>query len=108
LKDTPIKKSVSNVKIGMRRGNGNRRHAVGRMLICPGWSIAGKFMLPGHSADSDSILEPNEQFELLICPSDTTVPYQESTVIIDPARGALPLPVSRSASPLVLPVMQHG
>ncbi|WML67149.1 MAG: hypothetical protein METHP_00638 [Methanoregula sp. SKADARSKE-2] len=60
-----------------------------RMLICPGWSIAGKFMLPGHSADSDSILEPNEQFELLIFPSDTTVPYQESTVIIDPARRFL-------------------
>jgi len=65
-------------------------------------------MLPGQSADADNILEPNEQFELFICPSNATVPYQEFIVVIDPARGALPLPVSRSAPALIRPVIQLG
>lgn len=41
-----------------------------RFLICPNWSITGKYnLLPGLSADSDNWLEPGEQFEILACPS---------------------------------------
>ena len=78
-------------------------------VICPGWSIAGKFnMLPMQTADADNILEPNEQFELFMCPSNSSVPYQKFTVIIAPARDALPLSVARSTPPAIWAVMQLG
>jgi hypothetical protein len=78
-------------------------------VICPNWSIAGKFnMLPMQHADADNILEPNEQFELFICPTNTTMPNQEFTIKVDPAENALSLPVIRNAPSLIKPIMQLG
>ena len=79
----------------------------GTTLVCPNWTIAGKSnMLPGQSADADTILEQNEQFELLICPSGGTPPYQQFTIAVSPAGNALPLPVSVSAPGRIQPIMR--
>lgn len=77
-----------------------------RPVVCPGWTIAGKFnMLPLKSADGDNILEPNEQFEIFACPSNTTAPDNQFTVTISPAGIILP-PVVRATVPSsVQPVM---
>jgi len=78
-------------------------------VVCPNWSIAGKFnMLPMQHADADNILEPNEQFELFMCPSNTTMPTREFTIRVDPAENALSLPVTRNAPSFIKPIMQLG
>lgn len=52
------------------------RQTTFRSLICPNWTITGKYnLLPGRSADSDNWLEPEEQFEILACPSTSMQPY---------------------------------
>jgi hypothetical protein len=39
------------------------RQTSSRSLVCPNWTVSGKYnMLPGRSADTDSWLEPEEQF----------------------------------------------
>ncbi|PKG32785.1 hypothetical protein, partial [Methanoregula sp.] len=46
------------------------------VLICPNWTISNKYnMLPGRTADADEWLEPNEQFELTLCPTTGIQPY---------------------------------
>lgn len=51
-----------------------RRTSAGT-IVCPNWTISGKYnQLPGRTADSDDLLEPNEQFELTICPSKGILP----------------------------------
>jgi len=63
-------------------------------LICPNWTISQKLnMLPGKSADADDILEPNEQFVLIICPSTGVSPNEQAILTIAPAGDAFPLPV---------------
>jgi hypothetical protein len=75
-------------------------------LICPNWTIARKYnMLPYQSADADNILEPNEQFELLVCPLRGAGPYDQFTVTISPQGNALPLPVVLTAPARIQPVM---
>jgi hypothetical protein len=60
-------------------------------LICPNWTITRKTnMLPGQSADADTILEPNEQFELLICPSGGALPYQPFIIAVSPPGTRFP------------------
>ena len=64
------------------------------MLLCPNWTISQKLnMLPGMSADADEILEPNEQFVLIICPSTGVSPNEQATLTIAPEGDAFPLPV---------------
>lgn len=77
-----------------------------RPLSCPGWTIAGKYnMLPMQTADADDILEPNEQFEIFVCPSNTTAPYQKFSVTIDPPGLVLPPVVSATVPPMGRPVV---
>jgi hypothetical protein len=79
----------------------------GTILICPNWTIARKTsILPGQTADADTILEENEQFVLLICPSGGALPYQQFTIAVSPAGNALPLPVSLTAPASIQPVMR--
>ena len=81
--------------------------SVGRTLICPNWTIARKTsLLPGQSADEDIILGPNEQFELLICPTGGALPYEQLIIAVSPAGNALPLPVSLTAPGRIQPLMR--
>ncbi|MFA5236398.1 MAG: hypothetical protein WC362_00905 [Methanoregula sp.] len=76
-----------------------------RPLVCPGWTIAGKSnMLPLKTADSDNILEPNEQFEIFVCPANTTAPYQQFSLTIIPPGNTSPPIVSATVPPLVQPI----
>jgi hypothetical protein len=76
-----------------------------RPLVCPGWTIAGKFnMLPLKSANGDNILDPNEQFEIFACPTNTTVPYQQFSLTILPSGNMAPPIVSATVPPLVQPI----
>ena len=75
-------------------------------LICPNWTISRKSnMLPGHSADSDSWLEPGEQFEILVCPSTGVQPYGSFTLTLSPDGSAMPLKVTRRVPPGISPAM---
>ncbi|MFA5213804.1 MAG: hypothetical protein WC406_10745 [Methanoregula sp.] len=75
-------------------------------LICPNWTIAQKLnMLPGQSADRDDILEPNEQFVLLVCPSRGVMSSQQATLTLSPVGDALPLPLPITAPSLIQPIM---
>jgi hypothetical protein len=80
-----------------------------RALTCPNWTISGKYnRLYGLTADSDDLLEPGEQFELTICPSEGIRPYGSMVVTISPHGVAMPLKVSRMAPPRIQPVMDLG
>lgn len=75
-------------------------------LICPNWTISRKSnMLPGRSADSDTWLEPGEQFEILVCPSTGVQPYESFTLILSPDGSAMPLTVTRRVPPGLYPGM---
>jgi hypothetical protein len=78
-------------------------------LVCPNWTITGKYnMLPGHVADADNWMEPDEEFELLICSSRGARPYQPFTVTLSPEGTAMPLSLSRMAPPRIEKVMKLG
>jgi len=82
-------------------------HADASPLICPNWTIARKYnMLPFQSADGDNILEPDEAFELLVCPIWGVAPSDRFTVTISPQGNALPLPVALTAPARIRPVMR--
>lgn len=79
------------------------------LLVCPNWTITGKYnMLPGHAADSDTWLEPREQFEILVCPSTGVQPYGTFTLTLRPDGSAMPLTVTRKSPPVIHPVMKLG
>jgi len=80
-----------------------------KALICPNWTISGKYnLLPGRTADSDEWLEPNEQFELTLCPSEGTRPYGTFSLNLQPDGIAMPLTVTRMAPARIQPVMNLG
>ncbi len=82
------------------------RQTLSRPLICPNWTIAGKYnMLPGRTADSDNWLEPGEQFEVLVCPSTSVQPYGVFTLIVHPDGSAMPLRLTRTVPAGIRPVM---
>jgi hypothetical protein len=77
-----------------------------RPLVCPGWTIAGKFnMLPMETANGDNILDPNEQFEIFVCPTNATAPYQQFTVTINPPGSVLPPVAMVTTPPMVRPII---
>jgi hypothetical protein len=77
-----------------------------RPLVCPGWTIAKKFnMLPMETANGDNILDPNEQFEIFLCPTNTTAPYQQFTVTINPPGSVLPPVAIVTTPPMVRPII---
>jgi len=78
-------------------------------LVCPNWTIAGKYnMLPGHVADADDWMEPDEEFEILVCSSHGARPYESFTVTLSPEGTALPLPLTRTAPGRIEQVMKLG
>jgi len=77
-----------------------------RPLACPGWTIAGKYnMLSAKSGNGDDILDPNEQFEIFVCPTNVTSPYQQFSLIIAPPGNVLPPIISTTAPPMVKPLI---
>ncbi|MFA4860287.1 hypothetical protein [Methanoregula sp.] len=105
----------------------------GQPLVCPGWMITNRFDVPqpsptapgklpknipaakgtgGKSAVSSltgaDILYPDEQFEIMLCPTNTTPPYQQFTVTVNPPGSSQP-PVALISVPMdVQPVMSLG
>jgi hypothetical protein len=80
-----------------------------QVLVCPNWTISNKYnMLPGRTADSDEWLEPNEQFEITLCPATGVQPYGQFTVILQPDGVAAPLTLPRMAPARIQPVMNLG
>lgn len=83
--------------------------SAGSLLVCPNWTISGKYnLLPGRSADSDTWLEPGEQFEILLCPQEGIPPYGKFIVIMTPDGVAMPLKISRTVPFNIQPVMNLG
>lgn len=77
----------------------------GRPLLCPNWTIAAKRnRIPLRSADEDDILEPGEQFDLIVCTGTTYAPYDTFTIAVDPAgpgpvypvKCTVPFPITRT------------
>jgi hypothetical protein len=80
-----------------------------QVLVCPNWTISNKYnMLPGRKADADELLEPNEQFEITLCPSTGTTPYGQFTITLQPEGVAAPLTLPRMAPARIQPVMNLG
>ncbi|WP_321505370.1 hypothetical protein [uncultured Methanoregula sp.] len=102
-------------------------------LICPGWMITNRFnvpqpapltagKLPGNipaakkggnrsavsSLSGADILYPGEVFELMICPTNTTPPYQQITISVNPPGSTQPPVAVISVPPDVQPVMTLG
>jgi hypothetical protein len=78
-------------------------------LLCPNWTISNKFnLLPGRTADSDDWLEPNEQFEIILCPSQSMPPYGTFVLTLSPDGVAMPLSLTRTTPPMIQPVMNLG
>jgi hypothetical protein len=79
------------------------------VLVCPNWTISGKYnLLPGHTADADDLLEPNEQFELTLCASDGVPPYKTLSFTLKPDGSAMPLVITRTVPSRIQPVMNLG
>lgn len=69
----------------------------GTPVVCPNWTIIKKYNVnPFRTADEDLILEPGEQFDVFLCPSDTLPPYEEFTVVYDPPGPGPRFPVKCS------------
>lgn len=78
-------------------------------LVCPNWTIAGKYnMLPGHVADADNWMEPDEEFEILVCSSHGARPDEFFTVTLSPEGTAMPLSLTRTVPQRLDPVMRLG
>jgi len=97
-------------RVQVQWAHANRSELLGKIsgspLICPNWTISKKSnMLPGHTADSDEWLEPNEQFELTLCSSDGVRPYEKFSLTVQPDGSAMPLILTRSVPPWIRPVM---
>ena len=91
-------------------GSSETLHRIsGRTLICPNWTISNKYnLLPGHTADTDDLLEPNEQFELTLCPSRGVPPYETFSLTLQPDSATMPLSITHTAPPRIQPVMDLG
>jgi hypothetical protein len=78
-------------------------------IVCPNWTITGKYnMLPSHVADADNWMEPDEEFEILVCSSHGARPSEIFTVTLSPEGTAMPLPLTRTVPDKILPVMKLG
>jgi hypothetical protein len=82
------------------------RRTSGLILVCPNWTISNKYnLLPGRTADTDDWLEPNEQFELVFCPSEGARPYETFSLSLQPDGIAMPLSITRTVPGRIQPVM---
>ena len=92
-----------------RGSNEQIPHSLTLPLVCPNWTILGKYnMLPGHVANADNWLEPDEEFDILACPSRGVGPYGTFALVIGPEGAAMPLTISRTVPDRIRPVMNLG
>ncbi|MCC7554986.1 MAG: flagellin [Methanoculleus marisnigri] len=77
--------------------------------VSPGnWTIARTgHTIPFLQADDDTLLEPGEQFDLVIYPSRPLAPGERFLIRITPP-GGVPLTVERTVPPRTTPVMDLG
>jgi hypothetical protein len=102
---------MDRVQVTWNRAGRSERlsRTMGTSLICPNWTISDKLnLLPGRTADGDDLLEPGEQFELTICPSEGVPPYGIFTVTVQPDGVAMPLSLTRTTPSMIQPVMILG
>ena len=72
----------------------------------PGWIIVSRSQFnPFQPEDGDRILEPGEQFTLLLVAPEPLGPDARFAVEISPSGGGIPLTISRTVPPRVTPVM---
>ena len=57
------------------------------------------------STNGDNILDPNGQFEIFVCPTNSTAPYQQFSLTITPTETVLPHIVSATVPPMVQPII---
>ncbi|MEN6609662.1 MAG: hypothetical protein ABFC24_02385 [Methanoregulaceae archaeon] len=83
------------VSLSTRRGTMVISKAgTGYPVNSPNWTISSKSnWLPYQSADSDNILEPNEEFGILVLFPDSLSPYEPFTLTFQPAE-AMPFSIS--------------
>jgi len=102
---------MDRVQVSWTQSDGSQdiRKTSPQILVCPNWTISNKYnMLPGRTADSDELLEPNEQFEITLCPSTGTRPYEKFAITLQPDGVAAPLTIPRMTPPRIQPVMNLG
>ncbi len=77
--------------------------------VHPGtWTIVRTgHTVPFRQADDDTLLEPGEQFDLLVYPSRPLSPGEPFGISITPP-GGVPLTVERTVPPRITPVMDLG
>jgi len=77
--------------------------------VWPGnWTIVRiGHAIPFRQADGDTLLEPGEQFELLIYPTRALAPGERFLIRIVPP-GGVPFTVKRTVPPRITPVMDLG
>lgn len=77
-----------------------------RPLVCPGWTIAGKYnVLPLKSANDNDLLEPGEQFLIFICPTSPVPAYRQFALRVEDS-GGIQSPFLRGTAPVMSrPVM---
>ncbi|MCK9307127.1 MAG: flagellin [Methanoculleus sp.] len=77
--------------------------------IQPGnWTIVRMVhTIPLQQADDDFLLEPGEQFDLLVYPARSLAPGESFRISIIPP-GGVPLTVERTVPPRITPVMDLG
>ncbi|PKL62806.1 MAG: hypothetical protein CVV31_03815 [Methanomicrobiales archaeon HGW-Methanomicrobiales-2] len=63
--------------------------------------------VPFQQADDDSLLEPGEQFDLLVYPARSLAPGESFRISIIPP-GGVPIVVERTVPPRITPVMDLG
>jgi len=77
-------------------------------LSRPGWSIVNKSgVLPGTTANANDLLEPNEQFTLIVSPQ-ANLPAGTPFFITIRIPGVQPLTIGRSVPVPLRPVMDLG
>ncbi|MDN7012448.1 hypothetical protein FGW20_05210 [Methanoculleus sp. FWC-SCC3] len=77
--------------------------------VSPGtWTIVRMgHTIPFMQADDDTLLEPGEQFDLVVYPSRPLAPGEKFHIRVSPPAG-VPLTVERAVPPRITPVMDLG
>ncbi len=101
---------MSRTTVAVTTGDGTE--PLGRTAVTPvqpgNWTIVRMaHTVPFQQADDDSLLEPGEQFDLLVYPSRPFVPGEWFRISITPP-GGVPLTVERTVPPRITPVMDLG
>jgi len=101
---------LSRATIGIVTPEGSERlpRRTAAPFVRPGWTITRKAgVLPGTDADTDEILEPNEEFSIAVSPSVNLEPGTPFSVVIS-IPGVQPFTVDRTVPGPLSPVMDLG